>query len=95
MNTITLLEFVLLSIRTSDLTQREIAAASGVPYGTVTKIAQGNIKNPGVKHVESLARFFGWAGFDAKDLVESTQSPVVNPLSPPQHPAGSLPSPKW
>lgn len=95
MNTITLLEFVLLSIRTSNLTQREIAAASGVPYGTVTKIAQENIKNPGVKHVESLARFFGWPGFDAKDLTEDSQDKDLDSLSPTQHPAGSFPSPKW
>lgn len=36
----------------------EIATATGVPYFTISKIASGATKNPGVLHVETLANYF-------------------------------------
>lgn len=36
----------------------EIADASGVPKRTLEKIARREFKNPGVKHIESLAKYF-------------------------------------
>lgn len=35
-----------------------IAEESGVSYHTLTKIASGAIKDPGVSKVEALARYF-------------------------------------
>jgi hypothetical protein len=55
-----LLEFVLAEIRKSPLTQRQIAESCSVPYSTLTKIIQRTIEDPGVTHVEALAKFFGW-----------------------------------
>ena len=60
MKTSILLEFVLAEIRKSQLTQRQIAEACCIPYSTLTKIIQRTIEDPGVAHVERLAKFFGW-----------------------------------
>lgn len=38
--------------------QREVARATGVPFGTLTKIAQGINKNPSVHTVQRLADYF-------------------------------------
>ena len=38
--------------------QRTIAAGSGVPYSTLTKIVQGRTKNPGIQHVQALYDYF-------------------------------------
>lgn len=40
------------------ITQRRIAAGSGVPYSTVSKIAQDAVKNPSVHTIQRLADFF-------------------------------------
>jgi hypothetical protein len=37
-----------------------VAAGSGVPISTIRKISQGVIGNPGVNHVEALAKHFGY-----------------------------------
>lgn len=39
-------------------TQREIAAGSGVPFSTVTKVAQRSVKEPSVHTVQRLADWF-------------------------------------
>lgn len=54
----TLLEFVLESLEASRGQWPEIAKTSGVPYHTLTKIAQRKIENPGVKHVQQLSDYF-------------------------------------
>jgi len=51
-----------------DLVMRELEAArgswptvaqgSGVPFSTVVKIARREIKDPGISHIEKLARYF-------------------------------------
>jgi transcriptional regulator with XRE-family HTH domain len=59
MNTSTpLYEFVIAHLRAKAIPQRTVAAGSGVPYSTVTKIAQGSVKDPGVHTVQRLADFF-------------------------------------
>lgn len=56
-----MLEDVLKQLTASKRTWPKIAAASGVPISTLRKIAQGHTKNPGIKHVEALARYFAAA----------------------------------
>ena len=46
------------NLRAKAIPQRAVAAGSGVPYSTVTKIAQGSVKEPGVHTVQRLADFF-------------------------------------
>jgi transcriptional regulator with XRE-family HTH domain len=36
----------------------QVAAGSGVPRRTLEKIASGQTKNPGVRHIERLAKYF-------------------------------------
>lgn len=38
--------------------QRKVAADSGVPFSTLTKIAQRRIKAPSVHHIQKLYDFF-------------------------------------
>lgn len=54
----TLLEYVLESLEASRGKWAEVAEGSGVPYHTLTKIAQKQIANPGVNHVQRLADYF-------------------------------------
>ena len=50
------------------ITQRCVAAGSGVPYSTVSKIAQGVVKEPSVHTIQRLADFFAKEGLGtAKD----------------------------
>ena len=51
-------DFVMANLRAKAIPQRAVAAGSGVPYSTVTKIAQGSVKEPGVHTVQRLADFF-------------------------------------
>jgi len=51
-------EFVMAKLRAKTIPQRTVAAGSGVPYSTLTKIAQGSIKDPSVHHVQRLADYF-------------------------------------
>ena len=53
-----LLDYVLESLEKSRGRWPEIAKASGVPYHTLTKIAQRQIENPGIKHIQQLADYF-------------------------------------
>lgn len=53
-----LLDFVLTSLRRRDRPWVEVAKATGVPYDTLKKIANGVTPNPGVKHVQALADYF-------------------------------------
>ena len=51
-------EFVMANLRAKAIPQRTVAACSGVPYSTLTKIAQGSIKEPSVHTIQRLADFF-------------------------------------
>jgi len=53
-----LLEFVRRRLESSKGTWPAIAEATGVPYDTITKIAQGTIEDPGVSKVQKLANYF-------------------------------------
>lgn len=58
----TISSFVARKLGESRGTWPEVAAASGVPVSTIRKIAQGVTDNPGVNHIEALARHFGYYG---------------------------------
>jgi len=45
-------------LRAKTIPQRTIARDSGVPFSTLTKIAQGSVKDPGVHTVQRLADYF-------------------------------------
>lgn len=53
-----MLEFVLESLEKSRGKWPDVSKGSGVPYHTLTKIAQRQIENPGVNHVQQLADYF-------------------------------------
>ena len=59
-----LYDFVMARLREKRIPQRRIAAESGVPFSTLTKIAQGQIKAPSVHHVQALHDFFVKIGAD-------------------------------
>lgn len=54
----TLYAFVMRHLRAKRLTQRQVAAGSGVPFSTIAKIAQGLITNPRINTLQALADFF-------------------------------------
>ena len=51
-------DFVMEHLRSRTLPQRQVARESGVPFSTLSKIAQGAVKDPGVHTVQRLADFF-------------------------------------
>lgn len=55
---INIYEVVMKHFESKRITQRKVAEGSGVPFSTVTKIAQGEIKAPNVHHVQALYDFF-------------------------------------
>lgn len=55
---IELYAYVMSRFEKSGLTYQEVADGSGISRRTVEKIARREIKDPGVSHVEALARFF-------------------------------------
>lgn len=50
--------YVMQQLRAKRVPQRAVATGSGVPFSTVTKIAQGQIKAPNIHHVQALHDFF-------------------------------------
>jgi uncharacterized protein YerC len=58
MKSMVMLEYVVAKLASSRHTYQQIADGSGVPRSTVEKIARRETRNPGVLHVERLARFF-------------------------------------
>lgn len=53
------------------ITQKQIAAESGVPFSTVTKIAQGTVADPSVHTVQKLFDYFL-----AKGLTQSSETQI-------------------
>ena len=53
-----ILPYVLQRLDTNKGQLRQIAKATGVPYSTVSKIAQRVTPNPGVQSVQALADYF-------------------------------------
>ncbi len=50
--------FVMAKLRSKQIPQRQVAAESGVPFSTVSKIAQGSVKEPSVHTVQRLFDYF-------------------------------------
>ena len=59
-----LYDYVLARLRAKSVPQRIVAAESGVPYSTVTKIAQGSVTDPSVHTVQRLADYFARKGIN-------------------------------
>lgn len=57
-NQTNLYEFVMSNLHAKKIPQRQIARESGVPFSTVSKIAQGSVKSPRVHTVQQLADYF-------------------------------------
>jgi transcriptional regulator with XRE-family HTH domain len=53
-----LYDYVMARLRAKQLPQRLVAAQSGVPFSTLAKIAQGQIREPSVHTIQRLADFF-------------------------------------
>lgn len=53
-----LYEFVMAHLKRTKGGWPEVAEGSGVSVRTVEKIARGEIKDPGVSHIEKLAGYF-------------------------------------
>ena len=51
-------DFVMAQLRSRRVPQRKVALDSGVPFSTLTKIAQGQIKEPSVHSIQKLADYF-------------------------------------
>lgn len=49
---------VMVYLRAKRIPQRRVALGSGVPFSTLTKIAQGQIKAPSVHHIQAIHDFF-------------------------------------
>lgn len=62
----TLLQLVLEELEKNRGKWRDVARGSRVPYDTLTKIAQGQIKNPGVLTIQQLAEYFGIVAMTAE-----------------------------
>lgn len=55
---INIYSFVMARLRERRVPQRRIAADSGVPFSTLSKISQGVIKDPSVHHIQRLYDYF-------------------------------------
>lgn len=55
---INLYAYVMSCLRARTIAQRVVATESGVPYSTVTKIAQGSVTDPSVHTIQKLADYF-------------------------------------
>jgi hypothetical protein len=53
-----LYDYVMAQLRSKRVPQKTVSADSGVPFSTLTKIAQGLIKAPSVHHVQALYDYF-------------------------------------
>lgn len=58
-------DYVMAQLRAKRVPQRQVAVGSGVPFSTVTKIAQGQIKSPRVHQVQALHDYFKNVGAEA------------------------------
>jgi len=52
-----MLDYVVARLASRQYTYQQVADGSGVPRRTVEKIARRETRNPGVLHVERLAKF--------------------------------------
>ena len=68
-------DFVMEHLRSRTLPQRQVARESGVPFSTLSKIAQGAVKDPGVHTVQRLADFFAR---QQEESQKASEVPVVS-----------------
>ena len=65
-----LYDYVMAQLKAKRVTQRQVADGSGVPFSTVAKISQQQIKDPSIHAIQKLADFFRAreqaAGYDRK-----------------------------
>lgn len=75
MNTQTpMYDYVMARLAEKRIPQRTVASGSGVPFSTLTKIAQGNIKAPSVHHMQALYDYFMRAGNTAVNAGKEANS---------------------
>jgi len=55
----------------------KVSRESGVPYDTLTKIAQGKIKNPGIENLQLLMDYFGIVVLMPDELKSYVQPELV------------------
>jgi transcriptional regulator with XRE-family HTH domain len=53
-----LYDYVMAQLRAKRVPQRRVADETGVPFSTLAKIAQGQIKDPSVHTIQVLADYF-------------------------------------
>lgn len=58
MDTQPLYDFVMQQLRAKRIPQRQVAADTGIPFSTLVKIAQGQVKDPSVHNIQRLADYF-------------------------------------
>jgi predicted transcriptional regulator len=51
-------QFVVTNLKEQNGNLRVIAEETGVPYSSLLKIASGEIKNPGIDHIQVLLLYF-------------------------------------
>ena len=54
--------YVMQQLKARRVPQRTVARETGVPFSSLTKIAQGQIKAPNVHHVQALHDYFRKVG---------------------------------
>ncbi len=58
MTSLPIYDYVCACLRARVIPQRQVAQSSGVPFSTVTKIAQGVVSDPSVHTVQKLYDYF-------------------------------------
>lgn len=51
-------DYVLAQLKAKRIPQRTVAAESGVPFSTVSKVAQASVKEPSVHTIQKLFDYF-------------------------------------
>jgi transcriptional regulator with XRE-family HTH domain len=51
-------DYVMTCLAARRFTHKQIAAGSGVPFSTVSKVSQGATKDPGVHTIQAMADYF-------------------------------------
>lgn len=66
-------DYVMANLRSRSIPQRTVARESGVPFSTLSKIAQGAVKEPSVHTVQRLADYFSKAATSTAHSMEQAQ----------------------
>lgn len=71
-------DYVMARLREKVVPQRQVAHESGVPFSTVTKIAQGAVTNPSVHTIQALFDYFRSKGENTADQPKSSACSAVS-----------------